>query len=438
MKHYILISFLLFSVITNSCKTDNFNDDGGVAPALQHAITSINPTAAAYGATVTIKGTKFGTISTNLAVKINNTNLNFTLVDTNTITVTIPQGLGNGAVVVTKSNAAVNGPNFEYLFTGNVTTFSGNGNSQPLTGSALSVGYSQPFGLALDAQNNLYIGDAFGLRVINTAGVASYINLISIGQGTADLGDIVLIPPKIFFTVPLTHNIFSYNLAYIPGTPGSAIMQEAGNYAAGYNDGTGLADVRFNRPYGIGRNSSNELFIADAFNNCIRKLVPANSVTTFAGTNVSGDINANGNGARFNQPFAISIDASNEILVCDANNAKIKKITPTRDVTTVAGTTSGYIDGTTTTARFFQPTSAVKDDVGNIIVADFNNTIRCITSSGLVYTVAGINTPNAGAFADGIGNAAKFNGPVKVIFAGNKTFYISDTNNRRIRKMILQ
>jgi hypothetical protein len=406
-------------------------------PVPDPTITSLTPAAAQYGNTVTIKGTNFGTVASDLVVKINSKNVNFNLVDANTITAVIAQGLGNGAVSITKNNVTVNGPNFEYLYTGNVTTYSGNGDISPLTGTALTVGYDQPFGLALDAQSNLFVGDAKGLRKIDGSGNVGYINLTSIGQGTAGLGDITVVTPKIFFTSPQYHTIFSYDPTVSPAV-GNPIKQEAANYVAGYLDGTGLADVKFNLPFGIAKNSSNELLITDGNNNCVRKLVVSTNVTTFAGTNIAGDVNANGTAARFNQPFGISIDANNEILLCDAGNAKIKKITPSKDVTTVAGTTSGYEDGTTATAKFTQPTSAVKDDLGNIIVTDFNNTIRCITARGLVYTLAGVNSPNSGAFANGIGTAAKFNGPVKVIFVGNKTFYISDTNNRRIRKMILE
>jgi hypothetical protein len=407
-------------------------------PVVNPTITALTPAAAQYGNTVTIKGTSFGTVASNLIVKINNTNLTFNLVDSNTITVIIPRAIGSGAVSITKNSIMATGPNFEYLYTGNVTTFSGNGDITPLEGTALNVGYDQPFGIALDAQNNLYVGDGRGLKKIDGNGNVAYFNATAYGNGTGPLGDIVVIAPKIFFTGTQKHTIFSYNTTIDPTTGTGTIKQEAANFSAGFLDGTALADVKFDGPYGIAKNSANELLIADANNNCVRKLIPQISVTTYAGAKTPGDVNANGTAARFKQPFGITIDASNEILLCDVGNSKIKKITATKDVTTVAGTTSGYADGTVANAKFSEPTSAVKDDAGNILITDFNNTVRCVSASGLVYTVAGVNSPNAGAFANGIGAAAKFNGPVKIIFAGSKTFYISDANNRRIRKMILE
>jgi IPT/TIG domain len=443
MKKSLLKTILIqtgFLLVFASCKKKNFNEENtnpGGAAAVQ--VTNLVPNAAQYGSTVTIQGKNFDTINSVLAVKINNTALNYTLVNDSTITVTIPQGLGSGQVVVTKSAQVSTGPNFEYLYTGNVSTFSGNGNTSPITGNALQVGYGQPFGLTIDAQGNLYVTDNLAgsvtgqlvdnIRKITPAG-AVFVFAQDL-QLAKSFGDIVLDNNNLFYTSISNHFIASYNL-----TSGVYGFQ-AGIGQAFYQDGI-PTQAAFNRPFFIAKNSSNEIFISDANNYCIRKLIIGQSVSTYAGINIAGDVNANGTNARFLSPAGLYMDVNNDLYVCDADAAKIKKISPARDVTTVAGSTPGYVNGPIALAKFTQPVSITKDDSGNIIVTDANNTVRCITASGIVYTLAGVDSFDAGSFADGIGSAARFKIPIKIVFAGNKTFYIADVNNRRIRKMVLQ
>lgn len=422
-------------LIVASCKKKNFNEDTTGGGTTTHQVLNITPSYGQTGTPVTIKGKNFGTVTSILELKINNIVLTFTLVNDSTITTTIPKGLGTGTVVVTKQSKAANGPAFEYLYTGNVTTFSGNGDISPLTGTALTVGYTEPIGLCTDAQNNVYVGDAKGLRKIDANGNVTYANITAYANGTGPVGDITAINNLFYYTGPQTHTIFQYNPANVIS---SSITQAAGNFSAGYLDGTALLDTRFNGPLYISKTSANDILISDINNHCIRKLALGQSVSTYAGSNIAGDVNANSTNARFNQPAGIFTDANNDTYVCDAGNSKIKKISANRDVTMVAGTVNGYQDGPVASAKFNQPASLVKDELGNLLVTDFNNTIRCITASGIVYTVAGSNSFNSGAFADGIGAAAKFNIPVKIIFIGNKTFLISDYANRRIRKMILE
>ncbi len=425
--------FFLSCIILASCKKKNFNEEVTNPANTTPVITGIVPVAAQFGNTVTVKGKNFGSIASIVTLKINSVILTYTLVNDSALTVVIPKGLGSGAVVVTKNNVAANGPNFEYLYTGNVTTFSGNGDISPTTGTALQVGYKEPFGLCLDTQNNLYVTDAVynHFRKIDAGG---NVTLLQGFTGTNySLGDIIIDNQTLYFTLPNGHIIFSFN----NNTGGTNL--EAGYYStANYIDASPPDQARFNTPFYIAKNNRTEIFISDYNNNAIRKLIIGQSVSTYAGNNIAGDVNANGNNARFKTPTGIYADKNNEVFICDAGNAKIKKIAVNKDVTTIAGTTIGYQDGTAATAKFNQPLSITKDDLDNIVVTDINNTIRCISPSGFVYTLAGVNSFNAGAFANGSGASAKFNVPAKIIFAGNKIFYIADTQNRRIRKMILE
>ena len=441
MKKILIASFSLFVVI--SCTKSNFNETTTSPPPpiiINHTITSINPVRAQYGNTVTIKGTNFGTIASILQVTINGTVVPISTVIDTDITVTIPVGLGSGVVAVKKNTTNVNGPSFEYLYTGNVTTIAGSATATAPTGTnPLAVGFNQPTGIALDAAGNLFVADfgASHIRKITPAGVVTISSTLYLAGANINPTDFAIAANGMQYGCVNQHAIVNYTA--------NGFSTVAGNYQAFYLDGpnTILGNTpaaAFNAPSYLTSNGSNELFIADTYNYCIRKVVPGPGgiTTTFAGLNIQGDLNANGTAARFNQPYGIIFDANNNLLVCDAGVGKIKKITATKDVTTLAGTTVGFADGLLATAKFNSPVSLAYDNAQNLVVADLNNTIRCISPSGYVYTVAGIPSLNAGTFADGVGTAARFNFPFKIIYVNGKTFYISDTGNKRIRKLILE
>ena len=198
----------------------------------------------------------------------------------------------------------------------------------------------------------------------------------------------------------------------------------------GFVNGTGAA-ARFDNPTGIVRIAFNDFLVCDNSNNAIRKVTSAGLVTTFAGGTL-GNADGTGTSAQFSSPFGIAIDASDNAYVTDYNNKRIRKITPAGVVTTLAGSTSGFTDGTGAAAQFFSPTFIAVDASGNVFVAD-GNTIRKITPSGVVTTFAGANT--TGNYLDGNGTAARFNGIQGLSFDGAGNLIVLDTFNYRIRKI---
>ena len=205
---------------------------------------------------------------------------------------------------------------------------------------------------------------------------------------------------------------------------------------SGTTDGTGTA-ARFNRPTGIKIDSNGNLFVADTLNHTIRKITSAGVVTTFAGTaGTSGTTDGTGTAARFNSPSGIEIDASGNLFITDYANDTIRKITSSGVVTTFAGSagTSGSTDGTGTAARFNRPSGIEIDSSGNIFVTDTSNhTIRKITSAGVVSTFAG--TAGSSGTADGTGSAARFNSPSDIELDANGNLYVADLQNHAIRKI---
>ena len=168
----------------------------------------------------------------------------------------------------------------------------------------------------------------------------------------------------------------------------------------------------------------------------IRKIViSTRAVTTIAGTGSSGFENGAGTSAKFIYPSGITIDGNN-LYVVDSNNHMIRKIViSTKVVSTFAGSgTSGFTNGTGTAARFGSPTGIISDGT-NLYVTDTNNhkIRKIVISTGVVTTLAGSGTAGS---ADGTGISASFNKPRGMtIVEGN--LYVVDASNHKIRKIVI-
>jgi sugar lactone lactonase YvrE len=194
---------------------------------------------------------------------------------------------------------------------------------------------------------------------------------------------------------------------------------------SGTTDDVARLSARFSNPEGICVDSSGNLYVSE-LNNRIRRIPPTGNVTTLAGTaTLSGTTDATGVNARFNQPHGLALNPDNSLLyVADFSNHRIRQIViATGVVTTLAGPTdtpvTGSADGTGTEARFNNPIRlAVHPTTGDIYVSDSGNQkIRKITPAGVVTTPYG---PPAGTTTsgatDGVGNAARFFGPFGLVF----------------------
>jgi len=201
-------------------------------------------------------------------------------------------------------------------------------------------------------------------------------------------------------------------------------------------DGTGT-NARFYYPFGIAVTTAGNVFVADTYNHTIRKITSTGIVTTFAGSagNI-GSADGTGSAARFNFPFGIAIDKAGNLFVADSENSTIRKVTSVGVVTTLAGSAGapGSADGTGSAARFDDPYGVYADTAGNVFVADTgNHTIRKVTSAGVVTTLAG--TAGAPGSADGTGSAARFNNPIGISVSTAGNLFVVDEDNNTIRKV---
>jgi streptogramin lyase len=169
----------------------------------------------------------------------------------------------------------------------------------------------------------------------------------------------------------------------------------------------------------------------------IRKISPAGVVTTLAGTGSTGAVNGNGTSASFNYPYGVAVDGSGNVYVADTVNHLIRKISPSGVVTTLAGTVgnSGAVNANGTSASFYFPFGVAVDGSGNVYVADQgNHLIRKISPSGDVTTLAG-DAGSTGA-VNGNGTLASFNSPAGVAVDGSGNVYVADRNNHLIRRVL--
>jgi sugar lactone lactonase YvrE len=145
-------------------------------------------------------------------------------------------------------------------------------------------------------------------------------------------------------------------------------------------DGTGTA-ARFSNPFSVALDGAGNVYVADFGNHNIRKITPTGIVTTLAGVaGQPGSADGTGSDAHFNHPTGVAADGSGNVYVADSINNTIRKITPGGVVSTLAGLAgqSGSDDGIGTGARFLSPFGVAVDASGNLYVTDGNQTIRKI------------------------------------------------------------
>ncbi len=208
-----------------------------------------------------------------------------------------------------------------------------------------------------------------------------------------------------------------------------AVTTLAGS-SAGYNNATGTA-ARFNYPASIAVDADGDIYVADRYNHRIRKVTPSGAVTLFAGSGTPGNVNATGAAAQFNNPMDLAFDSQGNLFVVEREGQVVRKITPGGVVTTLAGSTQGYAEGTGTAAQFNNPVGLTVDRAGNVYVADeYNQRIRKITPLGVVTTFAGTGTIGD---TDGAGTSAQFNYPRDVAVDSEGNLYVADNGSNRIR-----
>lgn len=186
---------------------------------------------------------------------------------------------------------------------------------------------------------------------------------------------------------------------------------------------------------GVAVDDLGNIYVADAGNQCIRMISASGMVSTIAGDRVRGNTNGRGVDARFDNPIKVKINGSGDLVVLDQGNNSVRLITKAGMVSTLAGTgVGGYTEGAANMAQFSNPAGLCLDKAGNIYIGDqTNNRIRKISPSGIVSTIAGTGVRG---HMDGPATSAKFNYPCGLDITPSGTIYLADNNNQLIRRIV--
>ncbi len=271
---------------------------------------------------------------------------------------------------------------------GEVTTLAGKpGVPGSANGTGSAARFFNPTGLAMDADGNLYVADSHNqtIRKVTSAGKVTTFAGSAGKTGSADgSGSNARFYNPFDVAVDADGNVFvadAWNHTIRKITPGGAVSTLAGSAGhSGSADGSGSA-ASFFYPEGVAVDQDGNVYVADNGNNTIRKITPDGAVTTLAGkaNNNSGSVDGSGADARFYAPFGIAVDANRNLYVTDSGNNTLRKIAPDGAVTTLAGRPAnpGTADGTGKNARLFNPEGVTLAPDGTIFVADTSNhTIR--------------------------------------------------------------
>lgn len=325
---------------------------------------------------------------------------------------------------------------------GIVTTVAGSpGRRGHEDGPGAAARFHTPQGVAVDPAGNVYVADTFNstIRKITAAGIVSTLAGNPDQRGSTD-GD----GPAALFRNPAGVTVDAAGVVYVADTgnstirritPAGAVTTLAGSPGqAASDDGTGSA-ARFSFPRGIAVADSGDLYIADTENSVIRKVTPSGEVSTLAGSaGEAGTTDGPGSLARFRNPRGIAIDDSGRIYIADTFNSTIRWIDEEGVVHTLAGNAgdAGSSDGSGVDALFFDPQGIAVGSSGAIYVADTGNqTIRTVSLQGAVLTLAGAASQGG---EDGEGAAARFDGPREIALDGSGHLHIADRGNHTIRK----
>lgn len=302
------------------------------------------------------------------------------------------------------------------------------------TGSAARFNF--PSGVAVDSTGTVYVADKQN-QVIRSISPSGAVTTISGAGALMDFyenptGVAVDAAGTLYVSDPDSGRIYKIPNPSLRLTP-TALA--GGLYNYGYIDAQGIS-ARFNQTRGLAVDSAGNVYVADAWNNAIRKITPAGEVTTLAGSaGGAGSVDGKGSAASFYAPGGVAVDAVGTVYVADTSNHTIRRITSAGVVTTIAGMPGrpGSTDGVGDAARFNSPQGVAVDRAGNLFVADTgSSTIRLITPAGVVTTIGG--SPNAAGSADGPGSAARFNRPAGIAVDSTGKIYVADVENHTIRR----
>ncbi|MFZ6680086.1 hypothetical protein [Undibacterium sp. Tian12W] len=369
---------------------------------------------------------------------------------------------------------------------GAVSTLAGKAEQPGSTDGAITQArFRLPSGMVFDKAGNLYVADSgnHSIRKISPDGMVSTVAGKAGAPGTAD-GPAA----KARFNTPTDVKIDAAGNLYVADyenhsirkiTPDGMVSTWAGvSGKEGNAEGAGR-QARFLRPKALVFDAAGNLIVNDAGEMIIRRITPAGIVSTLSVGPEKFDKNKNDQEIEYGEIDGMVADADGSVYLADRSSGKIRRIKPSGDVESfglkekgqtfdkpsglifsrsgeificqqdgniikindkgalmpLSGPTygNGTVDGPALEARFWLPIAITADASGNLYLTDYSHSIRKISNTGMVSTVAGMADQTGSA--DGTGNEARFNTPSAIQLDSKGNLFVSDQKNHTIRKI---
>jgi sugar lactone lactonase YvrE len=235
----------------------------------------------------------------------------------------------------------------------------------------------------------------------------------------------------------ITVLLFALAGCLVSGLAAQNITTTAGGLVG---DGGPATKAGLQEPFGLTQDKAGNTYVSDFSANRVRKIAANGTISTFAGTGVSGFSGDGGpaTSAEISYPNGMVADSAGDVLIADGGNARIRKVDTTGVITTIAGT-GVFGDtgdgGPATQAEIGQAFGMTLDKAGNLYFTDVTNcVVRKIDTAGIITTVAGDYPAGCGYNGDGISaTTAMLNLPRGVVLDPAGNIYIADTMNHRVR-----
>ena len=302
--------------------------------------------------------------------------------------------------------------------------------------STIATGLNQPWGVAADSSGNVYIADRNSHSIKKIDASTGIISTIA-GTGSRGYSGDGRAATSAQLNEPIGVALDSSGNVYISDTYNHRIRMIdvstgiisliAGTGSMGYSgDGGTATSTRLYYPAGVALDSSGNVYIADIYNNRIRKVSASDGkISTIAGTGSTGYSGDGGaaTSAKLYYPYGVALDSSGNVYIADTENNRIRKVSASDSkISTIA-------------TGLNVPHGLASDSYGNVYIADSeNNRIQMIDVNGVVSTIAG--TGSRGYSGDGgAATSAQLKAPRGVALDSSGNVYIGDYWNDRIRKL---
>ncbi len=302
-------------------------------------------------------------------------------------------------------------------------TFTGSGGSGAADGVASAAQFREPEGMAIAPDGTIYVAEpyAYRIRKVTPDGRVSTLAGGTLGRSDGTGSGAQFFGPK-DLVVGDGGNLYVVDFDKVRQvTPDGRVTTLSFQTSEGVWEPVELM--------GIARAPDGTFFVSTTTG---IDRIQGGVASRWVGADAKGFRDGSGTAAYFNLPRKLTLDNQNNLYVADYGNLRIRKVTPTRQVTTVAGNgILGFSDGMSAQSRLNFPTGITTDAQGNVIVADtYNHAVRMLAPDGRVTTLAG---NNVAGFQDGIAAVVQFNHPTDVAVGPDGRIYVADRQNHRIR-----